>query len=49
MFKKVLNSLGRRTVTIFSQILAGVCCVAAAFVEDSWLVTTLTLAGKEEL
>jgi len=31
---------------VFSQFLAGITCVGAAFAEEDWLQTTLSLAGK---
>ena len=41
-----MDGLGRKTILVFCQLLAGVTCIAAAFVEAEWAVITLTLAGK---
>jgi len=31
---------------VLSQLMAGVMCIGAAFAEEDWLQTTLSLAGK---
>ncbi|XP_059085438.1 organic cation transporter protein-like isoform X2 [Tigriopus californicus] len=42
----VMDGFGRKTILIFCQILAGATCIAAGFVQQNWLITTLTLIGK---
>jgi hypothetical protein len=46
LLKQVLDGFGRKTVMIASQLLGGACCVAAALVNEDWLVTVLSLVGE---
>ena len=41
-----MDGFGRKTILVFCQLLAGVACIAAGYVNADWAVTTLTLAGE---
>ena len=41
-----MDHLGRKPILVFCQLLAGITCIIAAFIDGTGAITAFTLAGK---